>query len=104
MIEHSTIYNLKNEVDYQNGSVVSKVIQKQNSGNATIFAFDKGEFLSPHSAPFDATAVIIYGSAEITIGENVFNLQEMEFIKMPANVTHGLKATERFKMLLFMFK
>lgn len=104
MLENSKIYNFLNEVDYQAGSVVSKVIQKKSSGNVTLFAFDKGEFLSPHSAPYDALVHIIDGSAEVVIDEQSYFLNQNEFIIMPADIRHAVKATERFKMILIMLK
>lgn len=104
MLENSKIYNFLNEVDYQNGSVVSKVIQKKSSGNVTLFAFDKGEFLSPHSAPYDALVHIVEGSAEVVIDEQSYNLNQNEFIIMPADIRHSVKATEKFKMILTMLK
>jgi len=104
MLENSKIYNFLNEVEYQDGSVVSKVIEKKSSGNVTLFAFDKGEFLSPHSAPYDALVHIIDGSAEVIIDEQPYILNQNEFIIMPADIKHSVKATERFKMILTMLK
>ncbi|NWF88472.1 MAG: cupin domain-containing protein [Ignavibacteriaceae bacterium] len=91
-------------IDYQQGSVVSKTIIKQPAGNATLFAFDEGEGLSEHTAPYDALVYIIDGKAEITISgkTNLVNIGEM--IVMPANQPHALKAPEKFKMLLIMIK
>jgi quercetin dioxygenase-like cupin family protein len=104
MVESNVKMNLLNDTEYQANSVVSKALLKKPSGNITVFAFDKGEQLSPHSAPFDALVHIIDGSTEITIGDDVHNLSAGEVIIMPAGITHGLKAIERFKMLLIMLK
>lgn len=91
-------------VDYQDGSVVSKEIIKQEKGTVTLFAFAQGQGLSEHTAPFDALVYIFDGQAEITIAEKRYNLKTGETIIMPANKPHSLKATNRFKMLLIMIK
>lgn len=91
-------------VDYQDGSVVSKELIKKEKGTVTLFAFDKGQGLSEHTAPFDALVYIIDGKAEITISGNAHSLAAGETIIMPANKPHSLKAIERFKMLLVMIK
>ena len=89
---------------YAEGSVVSRTILETESGNLTVFAFDKGQKLSEHSAPFDAAVQILDGKAEITIAGKLNELQKGQFIIMPANVPHALRAPERFKMLLTMIK
>lgn len=89
---------------YQDGSVVSRQLVKGRAGNVTLFAFDEGEGLSEHSAPFDALVHVIDGEAEITIAGEVFNLKTGELIIMPANRPHALKAVKRFKMMLAMIK
>lgn len=104
MIESSKKIDLLNDTDYQDNSIVSKALLKKPSGNITFFAFDKGEQLSPHSAPFDALVHVIDGTAEIMIGEDFHNLNAGEVIIMPANITHAVKANERFKMMLVMLK
>ena len=91
-------------VDYQDGSVVSKELIKKEKGTVTLFAFDKGQGLSEHTAPFDAFVYIIDGKAEITIDGKAHSLAAGETIIMPANKPHSLKAIERFKMLLVMIK
>ena len=91
-------------VDYQDGSVVSKEVIKKEKGTVTLFAFDKGQGLSEHTAPFDALVYIFDGNAEITIVGKQHNVKAGETIIMPANKTHSLKAIERFKMLLVMIK
>jgi quercetin dioxygenase-like cupin family protein len=91
-------------VQYQNGSVVSKQIIKKDIGTVTVFAFDKGEGLSEHTAPFDALVQILDGVAEISIAGNPHTVKSGEFIVMPANESHALKAVERFKMMLVMIR
>jgi quercetin dioxygenase-like cupin family protein len=91
-------------VEYATGAVVSRTIIKKTSGTVTVFAFDKGEGLSVHTAPFDAMVQIIDGSAEIFIDRVPHQLQAGQSIIMPANIPHSLKATERFKMVLIMIK
>ena len=96
--------NLNSLVDYQEGSVVSKEVIKKEKGTVTLFAFDKGQGLSEHTAPFDALVYVIDGNAEITISGKAHYLKVGEAIIMPANKPHSLKARERFKMLLVMIK
>ncbi|MCG8696683.1 MAG: cupin domain-containing protein [Bacteroidales bacterium] len=102
--EKSKIYKLKDSVDYAEGSTVSKIIKRDNTGNLTLFAFDKGQNLSEHSAPFDAMVQILDGKAAIYINKTEYILSEGDAIIMPANVPHALEAVEKFKMLLTMIK
>ncbi len=90
--------------DYQEGSIVSRVVLKQEKGNVTFFAFDTGQELSEHTAPFDALVQVLEGRAEVTIAGQPHELQSGEMIIMPANQPHALKAPERFKMLLTMIR
>jgi quercetin dioxygenase-like cupin family protein len=98
------VLNLSEMVSYQDGGVVSKEILKKQTGTVTIFAFDKGQGLSEHTAPFDALVSIIDGKAEVTISGTPFIVRQGEIIIMPANRPHSLKAVEKFKMLLVMIK
>ncbi len=91
-------------IDYQKGSVVSKELIKKEKGTVTLFAFDKGQGLSEHTAPFDALVYLIDGKAEIAIAGKVNSVKAGEVVIMPANKPHSLKAVERFKMLLVMIK
>jgi len=91
-------------VNYQEGTVVSRTVIKKKTGTVTLFAFDKGEGLSEHTAPFDALVCILDGKAEITISGESVTVENGEMIVMPANKTHALKALERFKMLVVMIK
>jgi quercetin dioxygenase-like cupin family protein len=96
------ILDPKDLIAYQDGSVVSRMIVYKKSGTITLFAFDAGEGLSEHTAPFDAIASIIDGEAEISIETNQYVLKEGQMIIMPANKPHALHAQQRFKMMLTM--
>ncbi len=87
-------------VNYQDGSVVSKEIIRKDKGTVTVFAFDQGQGLSEHTAPFDALVYIFDGKAEVAIEGKPSHVKAGEMIIMPANKPHALKATERFKMML----
>ena len=91
-------------VEYQDASVVSKTIITKDTGTITLFAFDKGESLSEHTAPFDALVNIIDGSAVITISGKDYKINSGEVLLMPANEPHALRADEKFKMMLTMIK
>jgi len=95
---------IKDAIEYASDSVVSKMLIKKETGNLTLFAFDKGQSLSEHTAPFDAAVHVLDGTAEIIIGGKSFMLSEGEFIIMPADIPHAVKAAEKFKMLLTMIK
>jgi quercetin dioxygenase-like cupin family protein len=96
--------NTNNLIDYQENSVVSREIIKKETGTVTIFAFDKGEGLSEHTAPFDAMVQLIDGTAEIVISGKKNIVEKGEMIIMPGNVPHALNAVERFKMVLTMIR
>jgi quercetin dioxygenase-like cupin family protein len=87
-------------VDYQPGSVVSRPLIKKKSGNLTLFAFDAGEGLSEHAAPFDALVLVVEGEAEVRIGEQAHRVRAGEVVLFPAGKPHALHAPGRFKMLL----
>ncbi len=103
-IERAKAFTLDKSVSYAAQAVVSKTVIKRDTGTVTLFAFGKGEGLSTHSAPYDAMAYIIDGSARITIGGDVNELRAGEAIIMPANIPHALHANENFKMMLIMIK
>jgi quercetin dioxygenase-like cupin family protein len=90
--------------DYQEGSVVSRTIINKKTGTVTFFAFDEGQGLSEHTAPFDALVYILDGEAEITISGKPVKVREGEMLIMPANQPHALKAVKRFKMVLSMIR
>ena len=98
------ILNLAEMVSYQTGSVVSRQISKAEAGNVTLFAFDEGQELSEHTAPFDALVHIVEGQAEIIISGKSFHLVSGDVIIMPANDPHAVKAKGQFKMLLTMIR
>jgi len=97
-------FSMTDKIEYAEGAVVSKIIIRNERGNVTLFAFDKGEFLSEHTAPFDAIVQILDGVGEVVIDGTSFVLNRGESIIMPANVRHAVNAVERFKMLLTMIK
>ena len=98
------VSKLADLVEYQRGSVVSRTIIDKQTGTLTLFAFDKEQGLSEHTAPFDAMVYIADGQAEVTISGKSLHLKEGKMVIMPANKPHALKATEKFKMLLVMIR
>jgi len=95
---------LKSLVDYQEGAVVSREVINKTTGTVTVFAFDAGQGLSEHTAPFDALVQVLDGKAEIRIAGTPYRLKEGEMIIMPAGEPHALQAVEHFKMLLVMIR
>ena len=91
-------------LDYQEGSVVSRTIIDKKTGTVTLFAFDEGQGLSEHTAPFDALVHLIDGEAEITISGKPLRIKKGEMLIMPANEPHALKAVKKFKMILIMIR
>lgn len=98
------VLKAKDLVVYGTGAVVSRTIIKKKTGTVTIFAFDKGEGLSEHTAPFDAMVHILDGEAEVVISGKTNKVKAGEFIIMPANKPHSLQAVKKFKMALIMIK
>lgn len=103
-IDSGKVYTLKDSIDYSQGATVSKILTKNKNGSTTLFSFDKGQNLSEHTTPFDAIAMIIDGTCEITIANEANVLSEGQMIIMPANIPHALEATQAFKMMLIMIK
>jgi quercetin dioxygenase-like cupin family protein len=91
-------------VNYQDGSVVSRTLINQKTGTVTLFAFDAGQELSEHTAPYDALVEVFDGETEITIASQPFHLQAGDMIIMPANQPHAVKALAKFKMMLTMIR
>jgi quercetin dioxygenase-like cupin family protein len=91
-------------IEYQAGSVVSKTLVKTANGSVTVFAFDQGQELSEHKAPHDAVVLILDGQAEFRVSGTLHPLTAGDLLLMPANAPHGVKATQRFKMLLAMVR
>ena len=102
--DKGTKFSIKNSIEYNSNAIVSKHILKKSTGNISLFAFDKGEELSEHTAPFDAMVHIVDGKADIIIDGNSYILEANETIIRPANIPHALKAVERFKMVLTMIR
>lgn len=91
-------------IDYQAGSIVSKILGKTPGGSATLFAFAEGQELSEHTAPFDALIYLVEGSATISVGQERAAVTAGELVRLPANVPHAVVAVTAFKMLLIMLK
>ncbi len=98
------VMDLKSMLDYQEESIVSRVILKEKKGNITLFAFDKGQELSEHTAPFDAVVQVLDGKVQVSIDGKPYNLSAGQMIIMPANIPHALYAEEKFQMILTMIK
>ena len=97
-------FSVDKNISYQEGSVVSKEVFKNQSSTVTLFAFAQGQGLSEHKTPYDALVYIVDGEAEITIGGVANTVKKGEIVQMPANISHALKAMKQFKMLLTMMK
>ena len=102
--EKSKVFSFSESVEYSDGGIVSKSILKKETGNISLFSFDKDEALSEHTAPFDAMISVVDGRGEIVIGGKSYFLEAGENIIMPANIPHAVKAVEKFKMVLTMIK
>ena len=98
------ILKIADLVEYQDGSVVSRIVVKAETGNVTLFAFDEGQDLSEHTVAFDALVHVLDGEVEIKISGKPFHLRIGDAIVMPANQPHAVKAVKRFKMLLTMIR
>jgi quercetin dioxygenase-like cupin family protein len=91
-------------VNYQEDSIVSRTLIDKKAGTVTVFAFDEGQGLSEHTAPYDAIVYIIDGEAEIVISGKIITAKEGEMVIMPAHQPHALKAVKKYKMLLIMIR
>ena len=98
------VVNLGAALAYQEKSVISRVLLKNSGGTITLFAFDQGEGLSEHKAPFDAFVNVIEGEADITLAGEKHRLSGGDTIVLPANVPHAVDAVSRFKMMLVMIR
>lgn len=98
------VRNFSTLIDYQSKAVVSRILLEKKAGTVTLFAFDAGQGLSEHTAPYDAMVYLVDGEAEITISGKPLRLKASDMVIMPANEPHALKALERFKMLLIMLR
>ena len=97
-------FRFSDEIEYADGAIVSKTVIKRETGNVSLFAFDKGESLSEHTAPFDAMVEIVDGSGDIIVNGVSNIVKEGEAIIMPAGIPHAVKAPQKFKMVLTMIK
>lgn len=95
---------LKDLIAYQEEAIVSKLLIKKETGTVTLFAFDEGQKLSTHSAPFDALVYVIDGQAQIMISQEFFTVKKDEILLLPAHKPHAVEARKRFKMVLTMIK
>ena len=102
--EKAKVFTFDGAIDYSSGGIVSKTVLKKQTGNISLFSFDKGEALSEHTAPFDAMIQVVDGKGEITIGGKPFIVESGQTIIMPANISHSVKAVEKFKMVLTMIR
>jgi len=102
--EKSTVFDLAESVSYSGNATVSTMVLKKQTGNITLFAFDSGQSLSEHSAPFDAFVMVTEGKGRIIINKKDYDLSAGQFIVMPANIPHAVLALEKFKMMLVMIK
>lgn len=103
-LEGGEVHTLSDLVPYAEGGVVSRTLAENASGTVTLFAFDEGEGLSEHSAPFDALVQVLEGKSRWTIGGKETPVSAGEVVLLPADVPHAVEALERFKMLLTMLK
>jgi len=98
------VEDLAGLIEYQQGAVVSRTVINKKTGTVTLFAFDKGQGLSEHTAPFDALVQLLDGRGEVTISGRPLDLKSGQMVIMPAGAPHALKATEKFKMMLVMIR
>jgi len=91
-------------VEYASGSIVSTKLLQYPGGSVTLFAFDEGQELSEHTAPFDALVQVLDGRVELKVGGVVVDASAGESVLMPAGIPHAVRAVERFKMLLTMLR
>ena len=98
------VHDLKAMLDYQEKSIVSRMLAKNTGGSVTMFAFDAGEGLSEHTAPFDALVIGVDGTAEIPIGGRPYTVRAGETLLLPAGIPHAVNPVGRFKMLLVMIR
>jgi quercetin dioxygenase-like cupin family protein len=103
-IDAAVAVRLGDLVEYAPGAVVSRTLQKGAAGTLTVFAFDEGQELSEHSAPFDAYVNVLDGRVRLTIGGQPVDAAAGETVRMPADIPHAVHATTPFKMLLIMIK
>ena len=101
-LEKEVVWDLAELVDYQPGSIASRMLVFKHAGTITLFAFDEGEGLPEHTAPYDAIVTVLEGTARVTIRDKEFTLKTGQVIVMPASIPHAVHAVSRFKMQLVM--
>jgi quercetin dioxygenase-like cupin family protein len=104
LLPAGSAFNLLELVDYADGAVVSRTVAENDAGTMTLFAFDEGQKLSEHSAPFDAAVHVLDGEVELTIGGSPVRARTGDLVIMPADVPHAVTAITQFKMLLTMLR
>lgn len=98
------VITLKDHIEYSDGAIVSKIVHKVPNGHLTLFAFDEGQKIDEHTAPFDAVVSIVEGKGEVTIAGTPYQLNAGQYIIMPANIPHAVKSMGKMKMLLTMIR
>lgn len=98
------VHDLKDMLQYQDKSIVSRMLAKNAGGSVTLFAFDRGEGLSEHTAPFDALVIGVDGKAEVSIAGTPYTVTEGQTLLLPASIPHAVNPVGRFKMLLVMIR
>jgi quercetin dioxygenase-like cupin family protein len=104
MSDQPEVCRILDLVSYQEGAVVSRIVVKRESGNVTLFAFDAGQELSEHTAPYDALVQVLEGEAAITVAGHLHRVGGGKMLLLPVHQPHALKALSRFKMLLTMIR
>ena len=98
------VLDITGMVNYAEGSIVSRTLIESKTGTVTLFAFEAGQSLSEHTAPFDALVLVLDGEGEFTVGGKIHNVAAGQALLMPANIPHAVKAEKPFKMLLLMIR
>lgn len=98
------VLDITGMVNYSEGSIVSRTLIESKAGTVTLFAFEAGQSLSEHTAPFDALVLVLDGEGEFTVGGQIHNVAAGQALLMPANIPHAVKAEKPFKMLLLMIR
>ncbi len=98
------VISLRDLIQYQDGTVASRMIINRKAGSITLFSFDRGEGISEHTAPFDAVITILEGESEVLVGSEIHRMKEGDSLILPANILHALMAPARFKMMLVMIQ
>ncbi len=103
-VPHAKAMNLGGLVDFAADSIVSRTLLENKAGTITLFAFDEGQGLSEHTAPFDAFVQVVEGVGQFRVGKKTVNVEQGEILVMPADIPHAVAARQQFKMLLTMLR